>query len=243
MTYLIRYDSGDGLVNSCECTLKVAETGATIGSEPCIHTVTVIEPYPQRQFNAIILGTAKARVGTVETWRSEHDLRVIHSEGMLVDAPLVNTLMTRSTYSGYDGYTGWPYSVGDSWTYEVHSDPDTFLQAPWTDSHRAEVVADDVCVSIGDAEYECFKVVHTLVGSTLSTHSGAGIGSTFVEYWPKDCRAFAPIKMENYVSYIGTETWTLVDADPMCSPTPAPTPAAASPPLTPVELMTAVWRH
>jgi hypothetical protein len=215
MTYVVSYDSGDGVANDCEFMLKAELIDITESSERCLHTVAVIDPYPERKFNAAILGTAKAKIGTSETWRSEDDLRVLRSQGMLVDAPLVNTMVTSAAYSGYDGYPGWPYNLGDSWTYEVFCDPDTFLQAEWTASLHAEVVADDVVVSVGDVEYECFKVVHTLVGTTLGTPSGAGVGSTFVEYWPKDCRSIAPIKVQDYSSYIGIETWVMVDADPM----------------------------
>lgn len=217
MTYLVSYDSGDGLVNESEWTLTVADTNVVKGSNHCIHAVTVIEPYPERKANAKLVGTATVNVGTIELWYCQEDLRVLHGESMLVNAPLVNTMVTKTTYSGYDGYTGQPYSLGDSWTYEVFCDPDTFLQADWTDSYRAEVVADDEIVKAGDTEYECFKVVHTLVGTTLDTAPGAGVGSRIVEYWPKNCRSLAPLKAEDNMHYIGVETRILVDADPMPS--------------------------
>jgi hypothetical protein len=79
------------------------------------------------------------------------------------------------------------------------------------------VVADDEIVKVGDTEYECFKVVHTLVGTTIGITPGTGVGSTFVEFWPKDCRSIAPLKVENYLNYIGIETRILIDADPMPS--------------------------
>lgn len=217
MTYLVSYDSGDGLVNDSEWTLIVAETGVTKGSEFCIHIVTVIDPYPERKVNAIIVGSAKAKVGTIELWYSQDDLRILYGQNMLVNAPIVNTLVTRATYSGYDGYPGRPYSLGDSWTYEVFCDPDTFLQADWTDSYHAEVVADDEIVKVGDTEYECFKVVHTLVDTTIGIPSGAGVGSTFVEFWPKDSRSIVSLKVEDYLHYVGVETRILIDADPMPS--------------------------
>jgi hypothetical protein len=64
-------------------------------------------------------------------------------------------------------------------------------------------------------EYECCKVVHTLVETTLDTTPGAGVGSTIVEYWPNNCRSISPLKVENYLSYIGNETQIIIDADPM----------------------------
>lgn len=217
MTYLVIYDSGDGLVNESEWTLTVAETNVVKGSQPCIHAVTVIEPYPERKFNATIVGTATAKIGTIELWYCQDDLRILYGENMLVNAPLVNTLVTQAAYTGYDGYPGRPYSLGDSWTYEVFCDPDTILQSEWTDSYHVEVVADDEVVKVGDTEYECYKVVHTLVGTTIGIVPGAGVGSTFVEYWPKDCRSIAPLKVENYLNYIGIETRIMVDAYPMPS--------------------------
>lgn len=215
MTYLVNYDSGDGLVNDSEWTLIVAETDVTKGSESCIHIVIVIDPYPERKVNAIIVGSAIAKVGTFELWYSQDDLRVMYGEGMLVDAPIVNTLVTKSTYSGYENYPGRPYSLGDSWTYEVFCDPDTFLLSEWTDSYHAEVVADDEIVKVGDTEYECFKVVHTLVDTTIGITPGAGVGSTFVEFWPKDERSIVALKVVDSLHYMGVETRILIDADPI----------------------------
>ena len=217
MTYLVSYDSGDGLVNESLWTLTVADTNSIKGADYCIHAVTVIEPYPERKFNAKIVGTATVNVGTIELWYCQEDLRILYGENMLINAPLVNTMVTKATYRGYNGYSGQPYSLGDSWTYEVYCDPDTSLQADWTDSYHAEVVADDEIVEIGNQEYECFKVVHTLVGTTLDTTPGDGLGSTFVEYWPKNCRSIAPLKAEDNMHYIGKETRILIYADPMPS--------------------------
>jgi hypothetical protein len=155
MTYLVSYDSGDGLVNESEWTLTVAETDIVKGSEHCIHAVTMIEPYPERKFKAKLVGNATAKVGTIEMWYCQEDLRALYSESMLIDAPLVNTLVTKMIYSGYEQYPGRPYSLGDNWTYEVFCDPDTFLQSDWTDSYRAVVVVDDEIVEVGDKEYEC----------------------------------------------------------------------------------------
>ena len=217
MTYLVSYDSGDGLVNDSEWTLMVAETDVTKGSESCIHMVTVIDPYPKRKVNAKIVGSAIAKVGSIELWYSQDDLRVLYAESMLVDAPLVNTLVTKATYSGYENYPGRQYSLGDSWTYEVFCDPDSFLQPEWTDYYHAEVVADDEIVKVGNTEYECFKVVHTLIDTTIGITPGAGVGSTFVEYWPKDGKSIVALKAEDSLHFVGVETRILIDADPMPS--------------------------
>ena len=217
MTYLVSYDSGDGLVNESEWILTVAETNMPKGTSHCIHAVTVIEPYPERKFHAKIIGTATAKVGTIELWYCQDDLRILYGENMLVNAPFVNTMVTQAAYSGYDGYPGQPFSLGDCWTYEVFCDPDTILQSEWTDSYRAEVVADDEIVKVGNTEYECIKVVHTLVDTTIGISSGGGVGSTFVEYWPKNCISLAPLKTEDNMHYIGVETRILVEADPMPS--------------------------
>lgn len=215
ITYLVSYDSGDGLVNDSEWTLAIAGAGVAKCPEPCIHAVTMIDPYPERKVNAEIVGSARARVASMELWYSEDDLSVLYAESMLVNAPIVNTMVTRATYSGYETFPGRPYSLGDSWAYEVFCDPDTYLQAEWTDSYHAEVVADDDIVIVGDKEYECFKVVHRLVGTTLRTPSGDGVGSTFEEFWPKEGVWIAPLKVVDFVHYVGIETRTMVDADPM----------------------------
>jgi hypothetical protein len=69
----------------------------------------------------------------------------------------------------------------------VYNDPDTSLQPKWNDTYSAEVVADDTVVVVDGVEYECFEV---------------------------DGRSIAPLKIVNTISYIGTETMVMVDADP-----------------------------
>ena len=214
MTYLVSYDSGEGLVNESTYTLKVAEIDVAIGSDTCFYTVTVMDPLPERKVNAIIVGSTKVTLATEETWRSQEDFRILRQEAMQINLPIVNTAITVSTYSGYDGYPGWPYSLGDSWTYEVFRDSDTSLQPSWTDTFHAEVVADDAVVVAADVNYECFKVVHTLVDTENSTPGGGGVGSTRVEYWANNGRSIAPLKIESTVTYIGIESFIMIDSDP-----------------------------
>jgi hypothetical protein len=214
MTYLVTYDSGEGLVNESTFTLKVAETDVVIDSYSCFYTVTEMDPLPERKANAIIVGSTKVTLAADEIWRSQEDLRVVLKEAMQINLPLVNTAITTRPYSGYEGYPGWPYSEGDSWTYNVYNDPDTSLQPKWNDTYSAEVVADDTVVVVDGVEYECFKVVHTLADTENSTPGGGGIGSTRIEYWANNGRSIAPLKIVNTISYIGTETMVMVDADP-----------------------------
>jgi len=213
MTYLVSYDSGEGVVNESTFTLKVAETDVLIDSEPCFYTVTEIDPYPKRKVHAIIVGTTNVTLADEKIWRSQEDLRVLRQEAMQINLPIVNTAITDQTFSEYDGYPGWPYSLGDSWTHEVYNDPDTALQSNWTETYHAEVVADDVVVVAADVEYECFEVVHTLVNTEQSTPGGGGIGSTRVEYWANNGKSIAPIKVDNTISYMGTESLIMVDMD------------------------------
>jgi hypothetical protein len=215
MTYLVSYDSGDGLVNESVFTLKVAESGLAEDSVTTYRTVTEYDPLPKRKVNAIIVGSTTLTLGEDEIWRDEDDLRILHKETMQVDLPIVNTAQSQLTYSGYEGHPGWPYSLGDTWTYAVLFEPDIALQPDWTDSYRAEVVADDEIIYVGDVEFECFKVVHTLVETTSRVPAGAGVGSTLVEHWPRDGRSIAPLKVETTVDFVGMETRILVDADPM----------------------------
>ena len=214
MTYLVSYDSGDGdVVNESTFTLKVAETDVLVGNDTCFYTVTVMDPYPVRKVHAIIVGTTKVTLATEEIWRSQEDLRVIQQEAMQINLPLVGTAITDQTFSGYEGYPGWPYSLGDSWTYEVFSDPDTPLQPNWTDTYQAEVVADDAVVVAAGVEYECFEVVYTLIATEQSTPGGAGVGSTRTEYWPNSGKSIAPIKIEGAISYMGIESRIMVDME------------------------------
>ena len=215
MSYLVSYDSGDGMTNESKFTLKVAEPNMLRGNETCSHTITVIDPYPKRKVNAIIFGSIDITRAANEIWYSEDDRREVYRESMYIDLPLVNTVVHRVTYSGYEGYTGWPYHLGDRWTYDVFNDPDTNLQSDWTDSFSAEVVADNEIINLNGIEYECFKVVHTLVATTNDTPPGKGIGSTYVEYWAKSSEFFAPIKYENSVDYRGTESWIMTEIQPL----------------------------
>jgi hypothetical protein len=214
LTYRVNYDSGEGLVNESEYVLKVAETDVIKDSYRCYHIVTVMDPLPERKVNAIIVGSTKVTLAVQEIWRSQDDLRKVSEEVMQIDLPIVNTVVTEVTYSDYIGYPGWPYTIGDSWTYMVTYEPDTFLQEKWTDLFHAEVVADDEIVHMGDVQYECFKVVHTLVETSHSASPGAGVGATSIEYWPKDDMSFAPIQYESTIDFMGVETRLMIDADP-----------------------------
>jgi len=215
ITYLVSYDSGDGVVNESTFTLKVAETDVAIGSDTCFYIVTVMDPLPERKVNARLVGTTTVTLATEEIWRSQEDFRILRQEAMQINLPLVNTAITVSTYSGYDGYPGWPYSLGNSWTYEVFRDPDTPLQPNYTDTYQAEVVADDAVVVAAGVNYECFKVVHTMVDTDNSTPGGGGVGSTRVEYWANSGRSIAPLKIESTITFIGTESLIMIDADPL----------------------------
>lgn len=214
MTYLVTYDSGDDVVNESTYTVMVAETDVVIDSETCLYTVTEMDPLPERKVHARIVGTTKVTLAADEIWRRQEDLHILRKQAMQVNLPIVNTAITRITYSEYENSPGWPYSMGDSWTYNVYNEPDTSLQPKWNDTYRAEVVADDAVVVAADVEYECFKVVHTLIETESSIPGGGGIGSTRTEYWANTGLSIAPIKVENTITYIGTETWIMVDADP-----------------------------
>ena len=120
--------------------------------------------------------------------------------------PLVNTVVSEVTYSNYENYPGWPYHLDDSWTYEVLFSVDVSFISDWTDFYEASVVDDSVTIEIGGKAYSCFEVVHTLVDTTNSRPSGGGVGAETIEYWYKDSKWIAPIKIEDSISYKGTET-------------------------------------
>ena len=214
-TYLVSYDSGDGVINSSKYTLKVIETGVQKDSETSFHKVTVYDPYPKRKVNAIIVGSTKVTLAGEEIWRSQTDLREVHKKVMQTNLPIVNTAVTEITYSGYDNYPSWPYHLNDSWTYKMSYDTDVPLQPKWTDTFRADVVADDATVELGGVEYQCFKVVHTLIATTNGTPPGGGVGATLIEYWYKDGKSIGPVKVEDSFSYRGTETQIMMGAPPL----------------------------
>ena len=213
MIYHVTYDSGEGTINESTFTLKVVDTNIEVNSIPCFYTVTEMDPHPVRKVNAPFVGTAEITLGTDEVWRSQNDLRILEKEKMLINLVIVNTAINKHTYTDYDNYPEWPYIKGDTWTYSMNIEPDTNLQPKYTDIYRAEVVADDEVVVVGDTEYRCFKVVHTLIDTNISVTSGGGLGSTSIEYWANSGRSVAPLKIEERVQYKGIETWTLVESD------------------------------
>lgn len=215
MTFLVTYESGEDVANEATYTVKVADIDVIKDGVPCLHTVADIEePLPVRKAHARLVGKTNVTLADDQYWRSQEDLQVLNAQSMQVNLPLVNTAITYRTYSQYENYPGWPYSLGDSWTYNVYNEPDTSLQPKWDDTWRAEVVDDDAVVVAGGVEYECFKVVHTLTDTTIGISGGGGIGSTRIEYWVNTGLSIAPIKIENTQTYIGLETWLMVDADP-----------------------------
>lgn len=211
--YQVSYDSGDGVVNSSKHTLRVTETGVK-DSEISFHEVTLYDPYPKRKVNAIIVGSAKVTLAEEEIWRSENDLRIVHKKVMQTNLPIVNTAITQITYSDYNNYTGWPYHLNDSWTYNISYDTDVPFQPNWTDTFRADVVADDAVVEISGVPYRCFKVVNTVTATTNGTPPGRGVGATITEYWYRDAKSIGPIKIEDSMSYRDTETQTMTGAPP-----------------------------
>ena len=213
-TYLVGYDSGDGLINSSLFTVKIIKAGVLTDGETTFHVVTVYDPFPKRIVHAVMVGSTKVTLSEEEKWRSQSDLRLVHKKVMTKDLPIINTAYTQLSYTGYENYPGWPYHLHDSWTYKILYDTDTPLQPKWTDTFRAEVVADDAIVEIQGTAYQCYKVVHTLTDTTNHTPPGSGIGSTYIEYWYKNYKSIGPVKIENSVDFKGTETQIMMGNPP-----------------------------
>ena len=213
-TYLVGYDSGDGLINGSMFTVKIIEAGVLQDAETTFHVVTVYDPFPKRMVHAVMVGSAKITLSDEEKWRSQSDLRLVHKKVMVKDLPIINTAYTQLSYTDYENYPGWPYHLNDSWTYKISYDTDTPLQPNWTDTFRAEVVADDAIVEIKGTAYQCYKVVHTLIDTTNHTSPGDGIGATYIEYWYKNYKSIGPVKIEDSVNFKGTETQIMMDAPP-----------------------------
>jgi hypothetical protein len=208
-TYSVTYESGDGLSDNTTLTWKVIDNGLKEDSQICFYEVTVYDPYPYRRVNTL-LGTIAPRLGTEEIWRNQADLRIVKKISLETDVPIVNTVKITLTYSRYDNYPGWPYHLGDSWTYQMFYKPDSKLQGTWTDTFQADVVSDNASVQIGDKQYECFEVVHTLVATTNQYPSGSGIGGTITDYWYSGGKMICPIKRVDSLSFKGTEIQTIV---------------------------------
>ena len=206
LTYLVSYDSSDGNTKYNQQTIQAVEASVTLDSVPCFYLVTSYDPHPQRKFGARIVGSTMGTLGEEKIWRSSDDLCIVQKKVFHQDLPIVNTVRTTLTYSGYDHSPGWPYQMHDTWTYNITYDTNTPLQPSWTDTFRAEVVADDALVDIGDVQYQCFKVVHTLVDTTTSISPGGGVGSTIIEYWVTTSKSIGPVKVEDSVNFIGKET-------------------------------------
>jgi hypothetical protein len=214
VTYSVAYQSGDSLSDDTTLIWKVIETGLKEDSQICFHEVTVYDPYPYRRVNTF-LGPITPRLGTEEIWRNQADLRIVKKTSLETDVPIVNTVKITMTYSQYVDYPGWPYHLGDRWTYQVLYKPDSSLQAPWTDTFQTDIVSDNASVQIGDKQYECFEVVHTLVDTTNPHPSGTGIGGIITEYWYSGGKTISPIKRVDSLSFIGTEIQTTIGDVPL----------------------------
>ncbi len=212
--YSVTYDSGDGLTDNSTFTRKVIETGLRKGSHICFREVTEYDPYPRRKVSSI-LGSLTFKLGTAEIWRDQGDLRVVEKMSLETDLPFLNTLKMISTYSQYVNYPGWPYHLGDSWTYQELSKPDFALQTPWTDTFQADVVSDNAMVQVGDKQYQCFEVVHTLIDTTNPHSSGAGIGGTITQYWYIGEKTIGPVKEVDSLNYMGIEIETMTGEVPV----------------------------
>jgi hypothetical protein len=212
--YSVTYESGDGLSDNSTFTRKVIETGVKEDSQICFHEVTVYDPCPYRRVRSI-LGSMTPRLGTEEVWRNQGDLRVVKVMSMETDVPLLNTVQITSTYSQYVNYPGWPYHLGDSWTYEELNTPDTALQKAWTNTFQADVVSDNAMVQVGDKQYQCFEIVHTLIDTTNPRPGGAGIGGTITEYWYSGGKTIGPIKQVDSLNYKGIEIETITGDVPL----------------------------
>ena len=212
--YSVTYDSGDGLTDNSTFTRKVIETGVKEESQICFHEVTVYDPYPRRRVSSI-LGSMTFKLGTEEVWRDQGDLRVVEKMSLETDLPVLNTLKMISTYSQYVDYPGWPYHLGDSWTYQELATPDSPLQKAWTNTWQADVVSDNAMVQVGDKQYQCFEVVHTLTDTTNPHPSGTGIGGTIVEYWYSGGKTMGPIKQVDSFNFRGVEIQTMTADVPL----------------------------
>jgi hypothetical protein len=212
--YCVTYDSGDGLTDNSTFTRKVIETGVKEESQICFHEVTVYDPYPRRRVSSI-LGSMTFKLGTEEVWRDQGDLRVVEKMSLETDLPVLNTLKMISTYSQYVDYPGWPYHLGDSWTYQELATPDSPLQKAWTNTWQADVVSDNAMVQVGDKQYQCFEVVHTLTNTTNPHPAGTGIGGTIVEYWYGGGKTIGPIKQVDSINYKGIEIQTITGDVPL----------------------------
>lgn len=204
--YDVDYDSGDGIMNSATYIYNVTQKNVIKDLVTCFRLrLSISEGPPNRKTNAPIVGTAIVTIAGEEQWRSESDLRLVHKYAIQTNVPIVGTVRTEVYYRNYNGYPGWPYKVGQNWTYEVFYDPDSFLVGDWLDKWSAKVVSDSTVVTVGSTNYTCYVVVHTITSTGASPPPGGGVGSTITEYWIANRKLPVPVKMVDQANFIGRE--------------------------------------
>ena len=231
--YTVVYNSGAGVSNTTTWRYNVTEVDVTKdGVSGCVHIVATISDNPSdnsqraRRTSHSAFGDQTVRLSQAEDWSLTNG-RHVHRYSYQSDVPIIGTNSAQIYIESMSGYPGWPYAVGNSWTYNARTDSSNGMAPDWTDTYSASVVADNEVVTAGGVDYICYKVEHTLTATTASTPPGGGVGSKVTEYWPVLDSAFlAPIKVVNNVDFVGTETRTMSSASPL--PTQSSPPAVTT---------------
>jgi len=209
LEYQVVYTGPNG--NTTNWTYTVTEVGVTKDSvDDCYHMVADIVPNNAYRTSHSVIGDSEVLVDASEDWRVEADAGMVHRYSHQSEVPFIGQNTAETFHENVVGYPGWPFEVSDTWTYQAR----TASAMSWIDQYTAEVVSDNAIVNVGGTDYPCYEVVHTLTSSTANPATGDG--NIVTEYWAKGDRPFAgPLKVVDTVSFVGTETRTLVSADPM----------------------------
>jgi len=212
--YSIVYQGGNQN-NTTTWRYNVTEVGVTKDGVPgCYHMVATITGSAYRTSHSSF-GDQTVRLDQAEDWRLPNG-RMVHRYSHQTEVPVIGTNSAEIYYENVVGYPGWPYAVGNSWTYNARTDSSNSMAPDWTDTYRADVVSDSDIVTVGGVDYICYRVEHTLTATTASNPPGGGVGSKIIEYWPVRATAFvAPIKVIDNVDFVGVETRTMTDANPL----------------------------
>jgi uncharacterized repeat protein (TIGR01451 family) len=209
--YNVTYDSGDGTKNSAIYTYNITQTNVTKDSVNCYELkLSIGVGTPKRKTHARIVGTATVMIAGEEQWRSLSDLRLVHKYETETNVPIVVTVNTEVYYRNYIGYPGWPYKVGQNWTYEAYYVPSSSLVSSWADEWLARVVSNSSIVTVGNVNYTCYQVVHTITSTGTSTPPGKGVGGTITDYWITNGTLPVPVKIVDQANFVGQENRTIM---------------------------------
>lgn len=152
---------------------------------------------------------------SMKEWRSVEDLRVV--KVFAVTDTIIGLAESWRYYRYLSGDAGWPYEVGDTWTYREY----TVSAFNWNDTWTVNVTGTEN-IDVNGTQIPCYVVKHTWSGTNRLFKSPSNTVK-LTEWWPISGKTIKPLKRVDSISYKYTETWTASNADPMPPAGTAPT--------------------